>query len=124
MSDQAKRAICVGEATVELARGGDGRFALASAGDTFNAAIYLARAGVPVAFASALGDDLYSDAIVSLAKAEGIGTDLILRAPGRLPGLTLTDADGKGQRRTMTGARRRRRANCSSCRTGAAWRKA
>ena len=100
MSEPGKRAICIGEAIVELARGGDGRFALASAGDTFNTAIYLARAGTPVAFASALGDDAYSDAIVSLAKAEGIATDLILRAPGRLPGLALVDADSKGERRT------------------------
>ena len=85
MTESAKRAVCIGEATIELARGADGRFALGSAGDTFNTAIYLARAGVPVAFASALGDDPYSDAIVSLAQAEGIGTDLILRADGRLP---------------------------------------
>jgi 2-dehydro-3-deoxygluconokinase len=100
MSEQGKRVICVGEAMIELARGGDGRFALASAGDTFNTAIYLARAGQPVAFASALGDDPYSDAILSLAAAEGIGTDLIVRVAGRLPALALTDADAKGERRT------------------------
>src|SRR5450759_2019037 len=87
MNEPARRAICIGEATVELARGSDGRFALASSGDTFNTAIYLARAGVPVAIASALGDDPYSDAIVSLAQAEGIGIDLIMRAAGRLPAL-------------------------------------
>jgi 2-dehydro-3-deoxygluconokinase len=100
MSESAKRAICVGEAIVELARGADGRFALASSGDTFNTAIYLARAGQPTAFASALGDDAFSDAIVSLAAAEGISTDLILRAPGRLPAIALVDADIKGERRT------------------------
>jgi 2-dehydro-3-deoxygluconokinase len=100
MSDSAKRVICIGEAIVELARGADGRFALASGGDTFNTAIYLARAGVPVAFASALGDDPFSDAIVSLAKAEGIATDLLLRAPGRLPAVALVDADAKGESRT------------------------
>jgi 2-dehydro-3-deoxygluconokinase len=100
MTAPAKRTICIGEAIVELARGGDGRFALASAGDTFNTAIYLARAGTNTAFASALGDDPFSDAIVSLAAAEGIAGDLILRAPGRLPGLALVDADGKGGRRT------------------------
>jgi 2-dehydro-3-deoxygluconokinase len=99
MIESAKRAACIGEALVELARGADGRFALASAGDTFNTAIYLARAGVPVAMASALGDDPFSDAIVSLAQAEGIATDLILRAPGRLPGLALVDQDKKGERR-------------------------
>ena len=99
MTDPDKRAVCIGEAIVELARGADGRFALASSGDTFNTAIYLARAGLAVAFASALGDDPFSDAIVSLAQAEGIGTDLILRAAGRLPGLALVDTDGKGERR-------------------------
>jgi 2-dehydro-3-deoxygluconokinase len=100
MNEQPKRAICVGEAIVELARGDDGRFALASGGDTFNTAVYLARAGIPTAFASALGDDPYSDAIVSLAAAEGIGTDMILRATGRLPGLALIDHDAQGARRT------------------------
>jgi 2-dehydro-3-deoxygluconokinase len=99
MIESAKRAVCIGEAIVELARGADGRFALTSAGDTFNTAIYLARADVPVALASALGDDPFSDAIVSLAQAEGIATDLILRAPGRLPGLALVDQDNKGERR-------------------------
>jgi 2-dehydro-3-deoxygluconokinase len=100
MSESAKRAICIGEAIVELARGGDGRFALASSGDTFNTAIYLARAGIATAFASALGDDPFSDAIVLLAKAEGIDTDLIVRAPGRLPAIALVDAGIKGKRRT------------------------
>ncbi len=100
MNDAIQTIICIGEATVELARGGDGRFALASAGDTFNTAIYLARAGQRVAFATALGDDPYSDAIVSLAAAEGIATNLILRVPGRLPALSLAGIDGMGQRRT------------------------
>ncbi|MEJ2433834.1 MAG: sugar kinase, partial [Pseudolabrys sp.] len=96
---ETKRAICIGEATVELARGADGRFALGSGGDTFNTAIYLARAGQPTAFASALGDDPYSDAIVSLARAEGVAPDLVMRVPGRLPALALIDSDPQGQRR-------------------------
>jgi 2-dehydro-3-deoxygluconokinase len=100
MSESAKRTNCIGEAIVELARGSDGRFALASSGDTFNTAIYLARAGIGVAFASALGDDPYSDAIASLAKAEGIATDLIAQAPARLPALALLDAGIKGEIRT------------------------
>jgi 2-dehydro-3-deoxygluconokinase len=98
MSEQP-RSICIGEATIELARGGDGRFLLGCGGDTFNTAIYLARAGQGVAFASALGDDAYSEQIAALASAEGVGTDLILRVAGRLPGLTLVETDGKGGRR-------------------------
>ncbi|HXW30261.1 MAG TPA: PfkB family carbohydrate kinase, partial [Xanthobacteraceae bacterium] len=77
-----QRIVCVGEVMVELAHGSDGRYGLAYGGDTFNTAVYLARAGGGVAYATALGDDPYSDGIVSLAAAEGVGTDLILRVPG------------------------------------------
>ena len=72
MTEPKPQAICVGEVLIELARGGDGRFALSCGGDTFNTAVYLARAGASVAFASAIGDDPYSDSIVALAAAEGI----------------------------------------------------
>jgi 2-dehydro-3-deoxygluconokinase len=88
MSEQKSRVVSIGEATIELARGSDSRFGLASGGDTLNTAIYLARAGIDVAFATALGDDPYSDGIVALATAEGVETDLMLRTPGRLPALT------------------------------------
>jgi 2-dehydro-3-deoxygluconokinase len=99
MTAEPKRTIAIGEATIELGRGADGRFALASGGDTFNTAIYLARAGLNTAFATAVGDDPYSDAIVALANAEGVGTDLIVRTTGRLPALALVDGDAaKGRR--------------------------
>jgi 2-dehydro-3-deoxygluconokinase len=97
MSEPRTRAVCVGEVMIELLRGGDGRFAIACGGDTFNTAIYLARAGAEVAFASALGDDPYSVSILALAAAEGVASDLILRAPGRLPGLYLVDMDAGGK---------------------------
>jgi 2-dehydro-3-deoxygluconokinase len=92
MSEQKPRVVAIGEVMIELTRGGDGRFAVACGGDTFNTAVYLARAGIDVAFASALGDDPYSDGIVALAAAEGVASDLMLRVPGRLPGLDLIDA--------------------------------
>jgi 2-dehydro-3-deoxygluconokinase len=98
MSEQKPRVVAIGEVLIELARGSDGRFALASGGDTFNTAVYLARAGIDVGFASAVGDDPYSDAILALAAAEGISGDLILRAPGRLPGLYTVDTDPAGAR--------------------------
>jgi 2-dehydro-3-deoxygluconokinase len=99
MNQPGQRTICVGEATVELARGSDGRFTLGCGGDTFNTAIYLARAGLATAFASALGDDLYSDSIVSLATVEGVATDLVTRVPGRLPGVALIETVAKDKRR-------------------------
>jgi 2-dehydro-3-deoxygluconokinase len=99
MSEQRSRAISIGEATVELVRGGDGRFGIGCGGDAFNVAIYLARAGIDAAFATALGDDPYSEAILALAAAEGVGSDLVLRTRGRLPGLVVIDTDSAGARR-------------------------
>jgi 2-dehydro-3-deoxygluconokinase len=93
------RVVAVGDVMIELARGGDGRFGIGCSGDTFNTAIYLARAGAEVAYATALGDDPYSEGILALAAAENIGRDLILRVPGRLPGLYLADSDPSSARR-------------------------
>lgn len=98
MNDQTKRIVSIGEVMIEMARGQDGRFSQACGGDTFNTAVYLARRGLPVAYATALGDDIYSDRIMALAAAEGIATDLVLRMPGRLPGLYLIETDTKGER--------------------------
>src|SRR6187551_3669821 len=50
------RVICVGEVMIELARGADNRYGLSFGGDTFNTAVYLARAGIPAAYASAMGE--------------------------------------------------------------------
>jgi 2-dehydro-3-deoxygluconokinase len=96
--DETARVICVGEAVIELSRGADGAFTAACAGDSLNTAVYLARAGISVSFASAVGDDPYSDSIVALPLAEGLGTDLILRVPGRLPALSLVERGRAGER--------------------------
>src|ERR1700685_1762934 len=96
MSSEKARAVCVGEVRIELARGADGRVALSCGGDTFNTAVYLARAGLDVAFATALGDDPYSDSIVALASAEGVSSKLIFRVPGKLPTLCLVEAGHAG----------------------------
>jgi 2-dehydro-3-deoxygluconokinase len=95
----SEQAVSIGEVAIEMTRGQDGRFALSCAGDTFNTAIYLARAGIPTAFATALGDDPYSEGMVALATAEGVSSDLILRIPGRLPALTIIESDPEGRQR-------------------------
>ncbi|MDX2159445.1 MAG: sugar kinase [Hyphomicrobiaceae bacterium] len=94
----AGRVIAIGECMVELARGDDGRFGLAYGGDTFNTSVYLARAGVAVAYATALGDDPYSAGILALATSEGIATDLIQIRAGRMPGLYLIETSASGER--------------------------
>src|SRR5262245_31359653 len=91
MSGTPPRVICIGEVMIELVRGSSGVARIACGGDTFNTAIYLARAGIDVAFASALGDDPFSNAILALSAAEGVNADLILRVSGRLPGLYMVD---------------------------------
>src|SRR5262249_57472853 len=85
MSEQRPRVVAVGEALIEFVRGGDGRFGIGCVGDTFNVAVYLARAGVDTGFATALGDDPYSEAILALAAAEGVASDLLLRTRRRPP---------------------------------------
>ena len=99
MSDKKPGVICVGEVMIELSRGNEGRYGQAFGGDTFNTAVYLARAGVPAAYATAMGDDPYSDSLVALASAEGVNTDLIMRVPGRNPGLYMIETDPKGERK-------------------------
>ena len=99
MAEKQGRVVSVGEVMIELARGNDGRYGLAYGGDTFNTAVYLARAGVDVAYATALGDDPYSDGVTAQAAAEGVGGDLIVRVPGRMPGLHLIETDARGERR-------------------------
>jgi 2-dehydro-3-deoxygluconokinase len=99
MPESTSRIVAVGEVMVEMTRGGDGRYGLAYGGDTFNTAVYLARGGIPVAYATALGDDPFSDSVVALATAEGIAGDLVVRVPGRMPGLYLINTDAAGERR-------------------------
>ena len=99
MADSKSRVICVGEVMVELSRGNDGRYGMGFGGDTFNTAVYLARAGIPAAYATAMGDDPYSDGLMALATAEGVNGDLIRRMPGRMPGLYLIETDAKGERK-------------------------
>jgi 2-dehydro-3-deoxygluconokinase len=88
------RIVSIGECMVELVRGADGRFGLAFGGDTFNTAVYIARTGLPVAYATVLGDDPYSQGIRTLARLEGVGADLMATAPGRMPGLYLIETSG------------------------------
>jgi 2-dehydro-3-deoxygluconokinase len=102
MTEPNARAVCVGEAQIALTRGADGKFALSCGGDTFNTAVYLARAGVDVAFATAVGDDPYSNGIVALAAAEGVSTKLMLSVPGRLPALCVVENAPSGERGVRT----------------------
>ncbi|MBN8503613.1 MAG: sugar kinase [Burkholderiales bacterium] len=96
----AVRVAAVGECMLELQGQPFGALRQHYGGDTFNAACYLARcSGARVSFASALGDDTLSDALLARWAGESIGLDLVRRLPGRRPGLYQIEVDERGERR-------------------------
>ena len=104
MTDELKIA-AIGECMIELSARPDGGMALAYGGDTLNTAVYLARlcnagggGGISIDYLTALGDDPYSDEMVAFWQREGIGTNQVLRLPGRLPGLHTIRTDRQGER--------------------------
>jgi 2-dehydro-3-deoxygluconokinase len=92
------RVACIGESMVELAERPDGSLVRGFGGDTLNTALYLARLGVAVDYVTALGDDIWSDAMLSAWHQEGIGLDRVRRLPGRMPGLYIIRTDAAGER--------------------------
>jgi 2-dehydro-3-deoxygluconokinase len=73
--------------------------AVGYAGDTFNTAVYLSRLGLPTAYATAVGaGDPFSAGILELMAAEGLSRDLVVEAPGRVPGLYAIQRDAAGER--------------------------
>lgn len=91
--------ICFGECMIELARvPGAGDWRMGFAGDTANVAIYAARAGVDVAYLSALGADPYSAELRAFLQGEGVDCGLVLTHPARVPGLYAIRTDARGER--------------------------
>jgi 2-dehydro-3-deoxygluconokinase len=88
----------IGECMVEFAQGEGGLFKRGFGGDTLNTALYLARLGVETSYITALGDDALSEAMLAAWRAEGIGTDHVMRLPGRVPGLYMIERDARGER--------------------------
>lgn len=90
----------IGECMIELSAAdlASGSRHLAFGGDTLNTAVYLARLGANIDYVTALGDDIYSARMLADWQSEGIGTDLVRRVPGRLPGLYMIELDAQGER--------------------------
>jgi 2-dehydro-3-deoxygluconokinase len=90
---------CAGEVMIELAaENSGGLYRRGVAGDSYNTAIYLSRAGLQVSYLTRLGDDALSDGIIAHLADEGIGDALIERVARRRPGLYLIDNDAQGER--------------------------
>jgi 2-dehydro-3-deoxygluconokinase len=95
------RVACIGECMVELREEPDGRMMRGFGGDTLNTAIYLARLGIGVDYVTALGTDPWSEEMIGCWRGEGIGTDLVLRCDGQMPGLYVIQNDSRGERRFL-----------------------
>ncbi|MBS0560575.1 MAG: sugar kinase [Proteobacteria bacterium] len=90
---------CIGECMIELSEHPDGMLSRSFGGDTLNTSLYMARLGLRVDYVTALGDDPFSDWMIDAWTAEGIGTTLIPRLAGALPGLYLIRTAPNGERR-------------------------
>lgn len=90
---------CIGECMLELSGSDRQSMTLSYGGDSLNTAVYLARLGVATDYVTALGDDPYSDWLIAQWRAEGVGTALVIRAEGRVPGLYAIRTDENGERR-------------------------
>ncbi|WP_158045457.1 sugar kinase [Skermanella pratensis] len=93
------RVACIGECMIELSERADGTLSRSFGGDTLNTALYMARLGVEVDYVTALGDDGWSEEMVTAWAEEGIGTGRVVCMAGRLPGLYVIQTDPKGERR-------------------------
>jgi len=97
------RVAAIGECMLELTHREAQTLALGYGGDTFNTALYLARAGggsgICVDYVTALGTDPMSDTMLAGWQAEGVGTTRVARIEGKLPGLYLIRTGDSGERR-------------------------
>lgn len=97
MTGKPLRVAAIGECMVELSQT-DGNCHLSFGGDSLNTAVYMARSGTAVDYITVLGDDPYSDTMLQTWSDEGVGTRLIRREAGRLPGLYAINTDARGER--------------------------
>ncbi|AXK43677.1 sugar kinase [Erythrobacter aureus] len=82
----------------ELAVRPAGGWELGHGGDTLNTALHMARMGLNVAFASALGGDAFSDGLRKAWTEEGLDLSMVLCDPSRSTGLYAISVDEAGER--------------------------
>jgi 2-dehydro-3-deoxygluconokinase len=97
-----KQIAAIGEAMLELSHQNDTSLTLSCAGDTLNFAIYLRRLlpteSFDIHYATAIGDDAYSDYMLKNWQQERINIDLVYRLKDKLPGLYLIRTNEIGER--------------------------
>ncbi|BHH82020.1 sugar kinase [Desulforhopalus sp. 52FAK] len=102
MSEKTLQLACIGECMIELQETGPGQTKQTFGGDTLNTAIYSARLAdtlpLKVDYVTAVGTDTFSARMIDFWELEGVGSDLVLRQEGELPGLYYIELDDKGER--------------------------
>ncbi|NRF66971.1 sugar kinase [Aquincola sp. S2] len=97
-----RRVVLFGECMLELQGEAYGTLRQTFGGDTLNTAVYLARlvggGGVEVAYATGVGVDTLSEGLLTRWREENVGTGLVRRIEGRLPGMYMIDVDARGER--------------------------
>lgn len=88
---------CLGEVMAEIRHHNDG-FALSFAGDTFNTAVYAARQGANVAFATRVGKDPLSKALFKQLESESINADFVSQDDTKNIGIYAVATDSAGDR--------------------------
>lgn len=96
------RIASIGECMIELREDSHGTLSSGFAGDTLNTATYLRRLlpanTFDIEYVTAVGDDHLSGSMLAAWDAASIGTGLVQRRPGELPGLYWIRTDASGER--------------------------
>jgi 2-dehydro-3-deoxygluconokinase len=98
LQSKNKQVVVLGEVMIELSGITDTQATIGVAGDTFNTAVYLSRQGVDVSYATALGQDQFSDRIRAGLIGEHIDTGFVLSLPDMNPGIYAINLDEYGER--------------------------
>ena len=85
----------IGECMLELDFS-EGKLRYAFGGDTLNTAVYMSRLGQPVDYITALGNDMFSDAMVAFWQQEGVGISWVQRVAEFLPGIYAIEKSPSG----------------------------
>lgn len=92
----------IGECMVELQKSGE-LFKQSYGGDTLNTALYLARLtssqDVMTRYLTGLGQDPFSQQMLTSWQKEGINTDSVIISDKHLPGMYLIETSAEGERR-------------------------
>lgn len=95
------KVIIIGECMVELQQQGE-LYRQGFGGDTLNTAVYLSRltqnCDIQVYYATGLGQDEFSQAMLAQWQQEGVNTELVHQSQTRLPGLYTIFTQDNGER--------------------------